>query len=136
MEKDSGQIFRELKEDVSTYVELKLELLKLSTYERTGKLISILSYDLILLFLAFFAILFIFLAMGLFLGDLFGSLGAGFGVVAVSYLLLIGIIIANKERIGLKITNIIIAALAANDDKNDTTTDNKQPVDTTGETDI
>ena len=37
MEKDSGTVFRELKEDVSAYVELKLELLKLSTYERTGK---------------------------------------------------------------------------------------------------
>ena len=62
MEKDSGTVFRELKEDVSAYVELKLELLKLSTYERTGKVIAVLSYGLILLFLAFFAILFIFLA--------------------------------------------------------------------------
>lgn len=136
MEKDSGKIFHELKEDVSAYVELKLELLKLNTYERTGKLISILSYDLILLFLAFFAILFIFLALGLFLGDYFDSLGAGFGVVALLYLLLIGIIITKKKQISLKITNIIIAALVANDEKNDTTTDNKQPVDTTGETDI
>ena len=64
MEKDSGTVFRELKEDVSAYVELKLELLKLSTYERTGKVIAVLSYGLILLFLAFFAILFIFLALG------------------------------------------------------------------------
>ena len=136
MEKDSGKIFHELKEDVSAYVELKLELLKLNTYERTGKLISILSYDLILLFLAFFAILFIFLALGLFLGDYFDSLGAGFGVVALLYLLLIGLIITKKKQISLKITNIIIAALVANDEKNDTTTDNKQPVDTTGETDI
>lgn len=51
MEKDSGTVFRELKEDVSAYVELKLELLKLSTYERTGKVIAVLSYGLILLFL-------------------------------------------------------------------------------------
>ena len=68
MEKDSGTVFRELKEDVSAYVELKLELLKLSTYERTGKVIAVLSYGLILLFLAFFAILFIFLAL-VFLDD-------------------------------------------------------------------
>lgn len=47
MEKDSGKIFRELKEDVSAYVELKLELLKLSTYERSGQLIAVLSYGLI-----------------------------------------------------------------------------------------
>ena len=84
MEKDSGTVFRELKEDVSAYVELKLELLKLSTYERTGKVIAVLSYGLILLFLAFFAILFIFLALGFFLGDWLGSSGFGFGIVAVS----------------------------------------------------
>lgn len=135
MEKDSGKVFRELKEDVSAYVELKLELLKLGAYERTGKIISILSYDLILLFLAFFAILFIFLAFGLFLGDMFGSMGAGFGFVAILYLLLIGLIVLNKKQIGIAITNIIIAALTANDDKNDTTNE-EQPTDPAGKADI
>ena len=57
MEKDSSEIFRKLKKDLSTYVELKLELLKLDAYERTGKVIAVLSYGAILLFLAFFAIL-------------------------------------------------------------------------------
>ena len=133
MEKDSGQIFQELKNDVSAYADLKLDLLKLSTYERTGKIISILSYDLILLFLIFFAILFLFLSLGLFLGDLFGSQGMGFGIVAILYLLLIAIIVANKSKISLKITNIIIAALTANDEKNDTTTDKGQSIDSPGE---
>ena len=49
MEKNSGEIFRELKKDLSAYVELKLELLKLNTYERTGKVIAVLSYGVILL---------------------------------------------------------------------------------------
>ena len=106
MEKDAGEIFRELKKDLSAYVELKLELLKLNTYERTGKVIAVLSYGVILLFLAFFAILFIFLALGFFLGDLFGSVGSGFGVVAVLYLLLIGIIVMNKDRISNKVLNV------------------------------
>ena len=68
MEKDPDKIIQELREDVSAFVELKLELLKLNTYERTGKVIAVLSYGLVLLFLAFFAILFIFLALGFFLG--------------------------------------------------------------------
>lgn len=135
MEKDSGKIFRELKDDVSAYVELKLELLKLSTYERSGKLIAVLSYGMILLFLAFFAILFIFLALGFFLGDVFGSLGVGFAVVAVLYLLLIRIIIMNKDKISNKVVNVVIAALNSNDDKNDAT-DNKQNTDPTGEIDF
>ena len=135
MEKDSGKIFRELKDDVSTYVELKIELLKLSTYERSGQLIAILSYGLILLFLAFFAILFIFLALGVFMGDIFGSMGTGFAFVAVLYLLLIGLIIMNKGRICNTVLNVVIAALNGNDEKDDAT-DTKQATDATGETDF
>jgi hypothetical protein len=135
MEKDAGEIFRELKKDLSAYVELKLELLKLNTYERTGKVIAVLSYGVILLFLAFFAILFIFLALGFFLGDLFGSAGAGFGVVAVLYLLLIGIIVMNKDRISNKVLNVVISALTTNDDKTNATDNEQSATDTSGETD-
>lgn len=132
MEKDSGKIFHELKEDVSAYVELKLELLKLSTYERSGQLIAVLSYGLILLFLAFFAILFIFLALGFFMGDVFGSMGTGFALVAVLYLLLIGLIIMNKGKICNTVLNVVIAALNGIDEKDDAT-DTKQATDTAGE---
>ena len=135
MEKDSGKIFRELKDDVSTYVELKLELLKLSTYERSGQLIATLSYGLILLFLAFLAILFIFLALGLFLGDAFNSMGAGFAVVAGLYFLLIGLVVLNKNTICRMIINIVLAALNDNDD-NDDATDQQQSANPTGETDF
>ena len=128
--------FRELKKDLSAYVELKLELLKLNTYERTGKVIAVLSYGVILLFLAFFAILFIFLALGFFLGDLFGSVGSGFGVVAVLYLLLIGIIVINKDRISNKVLNVVISALTTNDDKTNATDNEQSATDTTGETDF
>lgn len=85
MEKDAGEIFRELKKDLSAYVELKLELLKLNTYERTGKVIAVLSYGVILLFLAFFAILFIFLALGFSWGSVrFGRFGIRRGSRALS----------------------------------------------------
>ena len=116
-------------------MELKLELLKLNTYERTGKVIAVLSYGVILLFLAFFAILFIFLALGFFLGDLFGSVGSGFGVVAVLYLLLIGIIVMNKDRISNKVLNVVISALTTNDDKTNATDNEQSATDTSGETD-
>ncbi len=136
MEKDSGKIFRELKEDISAYVESKLELLKLNAYERTGKVLAVLSYGLILLFMAFFAILFIFLALGFLLGDWLNSFGLGFGIVAILYLLLIGITIMNRERINVKILNEVIAALMTNDDKNNATSDERQPTNSTGKTDF
>lgn len=142
MEKDSEKVLHELKEDVSAYVELKLELLKLSAYERGGKIVSTLSYDLLLLLLAFFAILFIFVAIGLYLGDLLRSSGAGFAVVAILYLLMIGLGMKYKERIKDKITNVIISVLTTNDEKddkkddNDDTTAKQQTAHAAGETEF
>ena len=125
MEKDPEKIIHELKEDVSAFVELKLELLKLNTYERTGKVIAVLSYGLVLLFLAFFAILFIFLALGFFLGEWIGVTGAGFGLVAVLYLLLMWLIVRNREIITTKVLNEVIATLLSNDEKRNETTINE-----------
>lgn len=143
MEKEPGKVFREVKDDLTAYAELKLELIKLSAYEKGGKIISHLSYDLLLMLLAFFATLFIFLAIGFYLGELLRSMGAGFAVVAILYMLLIGIIMKNRKHIQLKIMNVIISALTANDDKDDKdkedthdTTNRNDPADAAGEADF
>ena len=135
MGKDAEQIFQKLKEDLSAYVELKVELLKLTAYERTGKLVSVLSYGLILLFLAFFAILFIFLALGFFLGDILDNVAGGFAIVALLYMILFAIIIFNKNKISEVIVNEIISVLTAIEDKKKES-DNEQTTDTAGETDF
>jgi len=132
MKQDSGQFFNALKNDVLTYAELKLELLKLGTYERTGKVISVLSYGIILTALGFFLLLFIFLALGFFLSDLFGSLSAGFAVVAVLYLLLIGGVVLFREQIKDRILNTVIAAMVANDKKNEVPDETNPATDTDG----
>lgn len=131
---DSENVFQNLKEDVSAYMELKLELLKLNTYERTGKVISLLSYGLILLFLAFFAVLFIFLALGFFLGEILDVPGSGFAIVALLYVAIIWIIAKNEAKIRTKILNLVIAALAANDDKQNTKDDEPSTTDAAGKT--
>ena len=81
MENIAEKTFAELKEDISTYVELRLELLKLNTYERVAKTMAVFSYGIVLVLLAFFAILFLFLALGFFLGELLGSMALGFVLV-------------------------------------------------------
>ena len=131
--KDSEKVFQDLKQDISTYVELKLELLKLNTYERVGKVIALLSYGLILIFLVFFAVLFIFLALGLFLGEILDMPSAGFAIVSIFYLLIIWLITANKNKIHSKIQNILIAALTANEEKSKTNEDSQSTTDTSGE---
>ena len=131
---DSEKVFQNLKQDVSAYMELKLELLKLNTYERTGKVIGLLSYGLILLFLAFFAVLFIFLALGFFLGEILDFPGSGFAIVALLYVAMFWIFSKTEAKIRKKILNLVIAALAANDDKQNTKDDEPSTTDAAGKT--
>lgn len=130
--KNSGDIFHKLKEDITAYVEVKFELLKLSTYERTGKVLSLLSFGAVLLFLAFFATWFLFLTLGLFLGSIMGSASAGFAIVVLIYLLAIVIIALNKNKITTKIQNVIIGALMSNDDNNNEAEHDNERVDSGG----
>ena len=129
MEKETGKVFQELKKDLTTYVELKMELLKLNTYERTGKVTAGLSYGLIMVFLILFAILFIFMAIGFLLGDVFDNTAGGFACVFLMYAVIIYCVVRRKEKILSKIQDEIIEALMINDDRND-----KQSTDPSGKT--
>ncbi|MDD4516313.1 hypothetical protein [Massilibacteroides sp.] len=126
MEKNSEQLFDRIKKDLIAYLELRFDYLKLSTYERTGKVLGVLSYGLVILFTAFFAFLFIFLSLGFFLGELFDSEGLGFISVAVLYLILILALLMNKARIVSSVENEIISALMSNDEKTNDTENNEQ----------
>ena len=112
MENTAGKIFTELKEDISTYARLKLRLLKLMAIERTAIVLAVLSHSLILLLLSFFTVLFLFVALGCYLGELLDSVG-GF------YLLFTLIVWGMKHGIRIGIMNMVIEALQANDDEDD-----------------
>ena len=119
MKKDLGNVFRELKDDVSSFAELKFELLKLNTYERISKVIAILSYGLLLFSLVIITLLFTMLTVGFLFSKWLDSTTAGFGIVVALYIILVVIVIANKERIRLKVINIIVSALISVDKKCD-----------------
>ena len=115
----TDEIFEKLKADLTDYVKLKLELLKLNTYERIGKVIAILAYCLILVLLGFFAILFIFLALGFFIGSIFDSIGLGFTSVTLIYIIIMGIIYKFKSKICDAFMNIVVGALYTSDDESE-----------------
>lgn len=131
MEKEFEKVFRELKDDVLSYSELKLELLKLNTYERISALIAILSYGLLLSALALFTLLFAMLSLGFLFGLWINSTTAGFGIVAAMYLILVVLVIVNKKRICLKVINIIISTLSSMDHKKNAEPLNDQKKDAT-----
>jgi len=117
MKKDLDYMFRELKDDIASFAELKFELLKLNTYERISKVFAILSYGLLLSVLALMTLLFAMLALGFLLSQWLDSPTIGFGIVAILYLMLVGLVVLYKNRIRLNVMNIIISALVSSDKK-------------------
>lgn len=126
MKKNAEEVFRELKDDVSTYAELKLELIKLNAYERTSKVIAVLSYGLLLSALIVITVLFALLALGFQLSKWLDSTAAGFGIVAAIYLIQIAAVVLNKNRIRRKVINVIISALNPNEEKEYDATTNSE----------
>ena len=122
MDKKAEDVFRELKEDITTYAELKLELLKISTYEKGGKVLAVLSYGLLLFALVAIAVFFALLALGFLLSEWLHSTAAGFGIVSVLYIIQILLLIANRKRVRSKIINIIIASLINDEQKEEEVT--------------
>jgi hypothetical protein len=110
MEKDAGQVFRSLKEDVIKYAELRFELLKLNTYEQVSKIIAFLSYGLLLSAIALIAVFFVHLVLGFFLSKWLGSFALGFGIILILYALQVAIVILCRERIQRNVMSKIIKA--------------------------
>jgi hypothetical protein len=122
MKEDPRTFFQELKRDLTLFAALKTELFRLGAYERTAKVVAVLSYSLILLILTFFFSLFLFIALAFLLGDLLHSMSAGFAIVATLYLLITGGVVINRERLRTAILNTVISALMANENsKNEST---------------
>lgn len=120
MSKNFNNLFSDIKEDLSAYVNLKIKILQITLYEKTSTLFSLILYGLILLLVLFFAILFIFLALGLFLGELIGSASVGMALVAVLYLIVMGVLLFSKDKIQMWLTNLFIAEITKNDEEDET----------------
>lgn len=125
MENDAEKIFTDLKEDISTYAGLKLRLLKLMAVERAANILSVLSHGLIIMLFIFFTILFIFIALGFFLGDLLGNIALGFLIVGGIYFLLTIVFVMAKKGIRTHLVNIIIDALQTDNDEDEDDNENQ-----------
>lgn len=119
MGNEAEEIFGKLKKDLTEYAQLKLELVKLDAYERLGRTMAQLTYGIILVALAFFVVLFLFLALGLFLGEIFNSQPLGFSAVAGLYIIVIILTCIFGKKIRKRILNGIIYALTISEDRED-----------------
>lgn len=117
MDQETKQVFDTLKSDLSVFVSGKVELLKLEVYERIGKMISVFSYALIMIFLVFFAMLSLFMSLGFYFGGLIGSMGGGFAITFALYLLIIALFYNLRNKFKAKVLNEVITTFLTNEDE-------------------
>ena len=116
MNKDFGSLFSDIKKDLTSYITLKLEILKLDVYEKSSVFSSLLLYGLILILVVFFAFLFLFLALGFYLGQLLNSLGTGMILVAVLYIIVFCILLWQRKKIQNWFMNLFVEQITGNED--------------------
>lgn len=111
MENSPENMLEQLKEDVKTLVELKVELLKLNVYDRFARIIAIVSLSLLLVLIFFSLIFYLFGALGYFLGELLNSVALGFVLVSALYLLIALLIIAFRKGFQSMIMDSVFKAI-------------------------
>ena len=116
MEKDFSTLFADIKKDLTAYITLKLEILKLDVYEKTSMFSSLLLYGLILLLVVFFAFLFLFVALGLYIGQILNSYGTGMILIAVLYIIVLAILLWQRKKIQNWLVNLFVKQIIQEDD--------------------
>ncbi|GHT05694.1 hypothetical protein AGMMS49525_13280 [Bacteroidia bacterium] len=106
-----GEILTLLKTDLLDFGATKLELLKWQTFEKSSRLGSLILWGFIVINLIFFALLFAFIALGFLFSGWVGSHAGGFGLVALLYLIVLGILCVFRKGICTSIQNRFLSEL-------------------------
>lgn len=96
---DLGSLFQEIKADLISYINNRITYYRLDFLERVSKSASLLALGLIVAFLAFSAFCFALMALAYFLGELLNSTAAGFGVVALFWIVVLLLVLLFREPI-------------------------------------
>jgi hypothetical protein len=96
-QEDLKEHLSDVKEDFESYVDKRVDLLKLHLVEELSRFTASFTLKLGVLYLLFFALMFFSLAGAFFLGDMLGSNGQGFVIVALVYLVFVVIFILMRR---------------------------------------
>jgi hypothetical protein len=114
MSEQNNSPLNALKQQLTEYIDLKVELLKLEFYEKASLLSASLASGLIVILLITFFVLSLFLSFAFYLGQLLHNYALGFGLSGLLYLvLLILFFVAFKSSFKKYITNKLIQLFAA-----------------------
>ena len=118
-----GSYAKALRKDIAAYVDARIEFTKLSTYEKSARLISSATTAVLIGTLAFFVILFLSITIALVVGDLLGNPAWGYGIVTLFDAVGILIIVSQKSRIEENITQKVVEKMLEESDDQNTMTD-------------
>lgn len=96
-QEDLKEHLADVKEEFESYVDKRVDLLKLHLVEELSRFTASFTVKLGVLYLLFFALMFISLAGAFFLGDILDSDGLGFVIVAGVYLIFVLIFILMRR---------------------------------------
>ena len=100
MEAENKQAyFTSAKDQLESYVQDRLLLIKLQATEKSAKLIGVLTGVLLIAILSFFVLFFVSIMAGYFFAEILNSMYAGFGIVTGIYAVLLGILIYRKKHL-------------------------------------
>lgn len=117
---DQKPFLTDLKEDLTEYLDLRMQFIKLSAFEKISKLSSALVSVIIILFFSLFGTLFIFITIAIYLGQLTDNRALGFAIVSAFFVVMLLLYFAfGKNTLERKITNKIVDVLV-NDDEEET----------------
>jgi Putative Actinobacterial Holin-X, holin superfamily III len=116
-EKQTEVFVDKLKQQLTEYMQLRLDLLKADFTEKTALIFSKMITGVIVLVMLFMVLIFGSVVLGLYLGNLLGSLVLGFAVVTGFYLLLIVLLMLVKDKlIQTPVANQIIDIMYESDE--------------------
>jgi len=106
-----GTFVSDMKSDVKELIRLRIEILKLETFEKASIIGSFVIYGLVVVNLVFFTLLFAFVALGYLIGEWIKSTAGGFGIVAALYLICLIVMLLCHKPVFLWFKNLLLKEL-------------------------
>ena len=104
--------FEDFKNVIIEYLHNKLQLAKISAYEKVAKIIAVIFSGIVLVILFFFTIIFMSLLAGFYFSEYYGSNFYGFGIIAAVYFIAFFILLLFRKQLLEKfIINAVINIL-------------------------
>ncbi len=114
---EQPSFFEELKQIIIAYFEAKVQLYRISAYEKVAKVMAVLFSSIVITILIFFLLFFLSISGGFYFAALLNSNALGFLIIFGLYvILLIFVIIYKKTILEKYITNKVIEQLFEKED--------------------